>query len=102
MSKSTDPDPANPNPPAEPPKSTAIVRKTKLQTPKELELEKRVKAMETSHSKMEDRLDGFDGALKDLNDWLEGVFPDGKTRPTRPEPRKGLLDDLEQDVFGGG
>jgi hypothetical protein len=100
-SKKPDPETGS-NPPADPPTSPTIVRKTPIQRPKEAELEKRIKAVESRHSEIENRVDGIDGALKGLNQWLEGLFPGGR-KPTKTEPAKGkgFLDDAVEGIFGG-
>ena len=78
----------SPAPAPEKPVSPAVVQKTQIHTPRELELEKRVAVIE-------DRVDGVCAWVRETNDFLAGagVRPPGPARLQRPRgrPRKDPL-----------
>src|ERR1044071_6327459 len=93
--------PVNPvNPAHEKPASVAIVKKTQIARPKELAHDKALRALEEKHAKIEDRLDGIDGCLKGINDWLEKAFPSGRAATAKEGSGPSLLEDLDNDLFG--
>jgi len=107
------PDPGLADP--KPPKSPAIVAKTAVKTPRELSLEKEVKALQGTISRTEDRLDGLENTVSGLDKWLQEIFPGGKKpAPTPPQPNtpsktpaigppargKGILETVANDIWG--
>ncbi len=94
-----DPVAVKPAPADDPPKSPKIVAKTPLKTPKELELEGRLKALQTSHSHLENKVDGLESALKETNAWLEGALPGGRPAAAPARSRKGILESVHDDLF---
>jgi len=86
------------------PSSPAIVNKTPIKSPREIQLEKKV-------SVLEDKVGGIEGTLGELNKWLADMLPGGKPPPTpketspAPNPqqvptRKRTFTDEVNDVLG--
>lgn len=99
MSKKADADPALPAIPTDPPASPDIVKKASGKLPWELDVNRRLKQIESNHSKLEDRVGGLDGVVKGINDFLEGLGG-SPTRSTAPSQGKGVFEDIADDILG--
>lgn len=99
MSKKVDADPGPSPIPADPPISPELVKKASGKAPKEFDWYNRMKALETSQSKLEDQVSGLDGAIKGINEFLQGIGG-GKSQPARGGQEKGVLEDIANDILG--
>jgi len=78
------------------PTSPAIVKRTAMKPPKEAPTEKQIRVLQENQSRLEDRMDGLEGAVKGVNDFIERAFPGGRSpAPSGPN----ALDELAQDIF---
>lgn len=89
--KKAEPKDKEPKEPSPEPSSPAVVKKTALKTPREIELEKKV-------SSLEDKVSDFETWQAEVNSFLENLQLPGPSK-TKSAPQKGgFLDDIAKDL----
>ena len=64
-----------------------------MKPPKEAPTEKQIRVLQENQARLEDRVDGIEGAVKGFNDFIERAFPGGRS-PARSESSDALDDIL--------
>jgi hypothetical protein len=93
------PEPVN-SPVNDTPKSPAIVKRTAMKPPKEAPTEKQIRVLQESQARLEDRMDGFEGALQGVNEFIEKAFPGGSHGSgSHGRAQPSAMDEFDQDIF---